>query len=157
MRTRSGSLYSSAGVEAAVGQKRKRSAAWSGQPAVAAEFCSGGGRRKRLARGPDFLDVLPDDLVLSILSKVAASASAPSDLLSVHLTYVVAFILLPPWFIITVINPILSVCPAIPSSCFNGLQTNASSPRTLAVMRGGTGAVCGSRLHGEIKAMKDDN
>ncbi|KAG2602985.1 F-box protein At1g67340-like [Panicum virgatum] len=56
-----------------------------GQSAVAGE-CAGGGQRKRLAGGPDYLDVLPDDLVLSILSKLAASASAPSDLLSVHLT-----------------------------------------------------------------------
>ncbi|KAL6613912.1 hypothetical protein ACP70R_036182 [Stipagrostis hirtigluma subsp. patula] len=85
MRTRSGSLYA-CGEEmfaAAVGQKRKRSAM--GQPAVAGE-CAGGGRRKRLAGGPDYLDNLPDDLVLSILAKLAASASAPSDLLSVHLT-----------------------------------------------------------------------
>ncbi|OEL36796.1 F-box protein [Dichanthelium oligosanthes] len=81
MRTRSGSLYSNNGGEVtAVGQKRKRSAASLGQSAVAGE------RRKRLAGGPDYLDVLPDDLVLSILSKLAASASAPSDLLSVHLT-----------------------------------------------------------------------
>ncbi|KAG2602997.1 hypothetical protein PVAP13_5KG740001 [Panicum virgatum] len=85
MRTRSGSLYSNNGGEAAVGQKRKRTASPMGQSAVAGE-CAGGGRRKRLARGPDYLDVLPDDLVLSILSKLAASASAPSDLVSVHLT-----------------------------------------------------------------------
>ncbi|XP_062229972.1 F-box protein At1g67340-like [Phragmites australis] len=84
MRTRRGSLYSSGGEVAAVaGQKRKRQSL--GQSAVAGE-CSGGGRRKRLAGGPDYLDELPDDLVLSILSKLAASASAPSDLLSVHLT-----------------------------------------------------------------------
>ncbi|CAO2172569.1 unnamed protein product [Urochloa humidicola] len=85
MRTRSGSLYCNGG-EVAVGQKRKRAASPSlGQSAVAGE-CAGGGRGKRLAGGPDYLDVLPDDLVLSILSKLAASASAPSDLLSVHLT-----------------------------------------------------------------------
>jgi hypothetical protein len=89
MRTRSGSLYSNNGGEVAVGQKRKRtSAAAFGQPDVAGD-CAGHGRRKRLAGGPDYLDFLPDDLVLSILSKLAASASAPSDLLSVHLTYVV--------------------------------------------------------------------
>jgi hypothetical protein len=89
MRTRSGSLYTGAGdlaAAVAVGQKRKRSSAWLGQSAVAVE-CPGG-RRKRLAGGPDYLDELPDDLVLSILSKVAASATAPSDLLSVHLAYV---------------------------------------------------------------------
>ncbi|CAO2181899.1 unnamed protein product [Urochloa humidicola] len=85
MRTRSGSLYTNNGGEVAVGQKRKRPASPAGQPAFAGE-CAGGGRRKRLAGGPDYLDVLPDDLVLSILSKLAASASAPSDLLSVHLT-----------------------------------------------------------------------
>jgi hypothetical protein len=87
MRTRSGSLYSNNGGEVSVGQKRKRTASPMGHSAVAGE-CAGGGRRKRLAGGPDYLDVLPDDLVLSILSKLAASASAPSDLLSVHLTYV---------------------------------------------------------------------
>ncbi|PAN26798.1 hypothetical protein PAHAL_5G039200 [Panicum hallii] len=85
MRTRSGSLYSNNGGEVSVGQKRKRTASPMGHSAVAGE-CAGGGRRKRLAGGPDYLDVLPDDLVLSILSKLAASASAPSDLLSVHLT-----------------------------------------------------------------------
>lgn len=86
MRTRSGSLYSKGSEAAAVGHKRKRSA-WSssGQSAVAGE-CAGGGRRKRLAGGPDYMDALPDDLVLFILSKLAATASAPSDLLSVHLT-----------------------------------------------------------------------
>uniref|UniRef100_A0A453GCH5 F-box domain-containing protein n=1 Tax=Aegilops tauschii subsp. strangulata TaxID=200361 RepID=A0A453GCH5_AEGTS len=60
------------------GQKRKRS------PAAAGEVC--GGRRKRQASGPDYLDGIPDDLVLSIFSKLAASANSPSDLLSVHLT-----------------------------------------------------------------------
>ncbi|KAI4995203.1 hypothetical protein ZWY2020_035106 [Hordeum vulgare] len=38
-------------------------------------------------RGPDYLDGIPDDLVLSIFSKLAASATSPSDLLSVYLTY----------------------------------------------------------------------
>ncbi|GJN16902.1 hypothetical protein PR202_gb03928 [Eleusine coracana subsp. coracana] len=92
MRTRSGSLYSSSAAAgysatAVMGKKRTRASpsAWSGQSAVAGE-CSGGRRRKRLAGGPDYLDELPDDLVLSILAKVAASATAPSDLLSVHLT-----------------------------------------------------------------------
>ncbi|XP_020188481.1 F-box protein At1g67340 [Aegilops tauschii subsp. strangulata] len=81
MRTRSGSLYTCGGVEPAApvaGQKRKRS------PAAAGEVC--GGRRKRQASGPDYLDGIPDDLVLSIFSKLAASANSPSDLLSVHLT-----------------------------------------------------------------------
>ncbi|WVZ67623.1 hypothetical protein U9M48_016675 [Paspalum notatum var. saurae] len=82
MRTRSGSRYSKAGEVAAVGQKRKRSSA----SAVAGECGGVGGRRKRLAGGPDYLEALPDDLVLFILSKLAASASSPSDLLSVHLT-----------------------------------------------------------------------
>ena len=67
-----------------MGQKRKRSSA----SAVAGECGGVGGRRKRLAGGPDYLEALPDDLVLFILSKLAASASSPSDLLSVHLTYV---------------------------------------------------------------------
>ncbi|KAI5013466.1 hypothetical protein ZWY2020_034578 [Hordeum vulgare] len=36
--------------------------------------------------GPDYLDGIPDDLVLSIFSKLAASGTSPSDLLSVYLT-----------------------------------------------------------------------
>lgn len=70
-----------------VGQKRKRSSL-PPQYATAGDCCGGGGgRRKRLAGGgPDYLDELPDDLVLAVLSKLAASASSPSDLLSVHLT-----------------------------------------------------------------------
>lgn len=88
MRTRSGSRYSNGGeVVALAGHKRKRAAS-----AVAGE-CACAGRRKRLAGGPDYLDALPDDLVLSILTKLAASSSAPSDLLSVHLTYVRPLIL----------------------------------------------------------------
>ena len=42
---------------------------------------------KRLDGDPDYLDGIPNDLVLSILSKLAASASSPADFLSVHLTY----------------------------------------------------------------------
>jgi len=81
MRTRSGSRYSNGGeVVALVGQKRKRS------PSAVAGECDCGGRRKRPAGEPDYLDALPDDLILSILSKLAAASSAPSDLLSVHLT-----------------------------------------------------------------------
>ena len=102
MRTRSGSRYSNGGeVAALVGQKRKRSAS-----AVAGE-CACDGRRKRLAGGPDYLDALPDDLVLSILTKLAAASSAPSDLLSVHLTYVRSHIL----------------CFVFNSSCFVGRRT----------------------------------
>uniref|UniRef100_A0A0D9V9M9 MYND-type domain-containing protein n=1 Tax=Leersia perrieri TaxID=77586 RepID=A0A0D9V9M9_9ORYZ len=91
MRTRSGSLYRIAGGEmaAVVGQKRKRSSSGSAAAAqYAGECCvGGGGRNKRVAGvGPDYLDELPDDLVLAVLSKLAASASSPSDLLSVHLT-----------------------------------------------------------------------
>ncbi|KAE8774483.1 F-box protein [Hordeum vulgare] len=37
-------------------------------------------------RGPNYLDGIPDDLVLSIFSKLAASGTSPSDLLSVYLT-----------------------------------------------------------------------
>ncbi|KAI5002821.1 hypothetical protein ZWY2020_027471 [Hordeum vulgare] len=76
MRTRSGSLYPCDPAAPVAGQKRKRS------PSAAADD----GCRKRLAGGPDYLDGIPDDLVLSIFSKLAASASSPSDLLSVHLT-----------------------------------------------------------------------
>jgi hypothetical protein len=92
MRTRSGSLYLGGGREHApvAGQKRKRSPA----AATAGECCVL--RVKRQAGGPDFLDGIPDDLVLTILSKVADTASSPADLLSVHLTYAAA----PPPFII---------------------------------------------------------
>ncbi|KAF7025448.1 hypothetical protein CFC21_037620 [Triticum aestivum] len=82
MGTRSGSLYTCGGTgepaAPVAGQKRKRS------PAAAGE--ASGVRRKRQATGPDYLDGIPDDLVLSIFSKLAASANSPSDLLSVHLT-----------------------------------------------------------------------
>jgi hypothetical protein len=86
MRTRSGSLYLGGGREHApvTGQKRKRSPA----AGAAGECCAA--RVKRQAGGPDFLDGIPDDLVLTILSKVAATASSPADLLSVHLTYAAA-------------------------------------------------------------------
>jgi hypothetical protein len=119
MRTRSGSRYSNGGeVVALVGQKRKRSAL-----AVAGE-CACGGRRKRLAGGPDYLDALPDDLVLSILTKLAASSSAPSDLLSVHLTYVRPLILR------FVINFLCSI-----------RRRTQPLPRAIPGMRGGVGAV----------------
>lgn len=39
----------------------------------------------------DFLDVLPDDLVLSILSKLSSSATCPSDFTNVLLTYASLF------------------------------------------------------------------
>ncbi|XP_020083737.1 F-box protein At1g67340-like [Ananas comosus] len=38
------------------------------------------------AAGTDYFDALPDDLVLSVLSKLSSSASSPSDLISVALT-----------------------------------------------------------------------
>ncbi|XP_073000559.1 F-box protein At1g67340-like [Typha latifolia] len=50
------------------------------------------GRRKRLrssreaSPAPDFFDGLPDDLVLSILSRLSSSAASPSDLISILLT-----------------------------------------------------------------------
>lgn len=109
-----------------VGQKRKRSAPAAG--AVAGECACAGGRRKRLAGGPDYLDALPDDLVLSILTKLAASSSAPSDLLSVHLTYVRPSVRSS--FVSFVIN----------SSCFIARLTLSHS-RARDGMRGGVGAV----------------
>jgi hypothetical protein len=82
MRTRSGSLYLGGREQAypVAGHKRKRS------PAAGAGECYTR-PLKRQAGGPDYLDGIPDDIVLSIFSKLAASASSPSDLLSVHLTY----------------------------------------------------------------------
>ncbi|KAJ8459769.1 hypothetical protein OPV22_032695 [Ensete ventricosum] len=48
-----------------------------------------GGRmaeERAAAEWPDLFDTLPDDLVVSILSKLSASAAAPSDLASVRIT-----------------------------------------------------------------------
>jgi hypothetical protein len=127
MRTRSGSLYRSGGgggETAMVGQKRKRSSL-PPQYATAGDCCGGGGRRKRLAGGgPDYLDELPDDLVLAVLSKLAASASSPSDLLSVHLTYARRLL----------VSIDFAFARKTPSSSFE-LQTSPSAPLN-AVERG---------------------
>lgn len=42
-----------------------------------------GGKRPRAAENGDFFDGLPDELVISILSKLSASAERPSDLIAV--------------------------------------------------------------------------
>ena len=101
-----------------MGQKRKRTASPMGQSAFAGE-CAGGARSKRLAGGPDYLDALPDDLVLSILSKLAASALAPSDLLSVHLTYVSLLLLL---LIDPLRSPMRRETPRVSSDCKRSLS-----------------------------------
>lgn len=46
---------------------------------------------KRRRGGVDLFDALPDELVLSILSKLSASARCPSDFINVLLTYVALF------------------------------------------------------------------
>lgn len=38
---------------------------------------------------PDLFDGLPDDLIISILSKISGSAASPSNFVSVKMTYVV--------------------------------------------------------------------
>lgn len=40
------------------------------------------------AAGPDLFDSLPDDLVISILTKLSSSATCPSDFINVLITYV---------------------------------------------------------------------
>lgn len=46
-----------------------------------------GGKRPRAAESGDFFDGLPDELVISILSKLSASAERPSDLIAVLAVY----------------------------------------------------------------------
>ncbi|OWM89764.1 F-box protein At1g67340-like [Punica granatum] len=81
MRTRKGLCYPMVGAIGAgcSGLKRKRAAADSA-PAIA------GSRRRLPVDNPDMFDSLPDDLVLTILSKLCATASCPSDFTSVLLT-----------------------------------------------------------------------
>lgn len=49
-------------------------------------------KRRRLSPGiagkRDFFDVLPDDLVISILSKLSSTAACPSDFANVLIVYV---------------------------------------------------------------------
>uniref|UniRef100_A0ACD5XDD7 Uncharacterized protein n=1 Tax=Avena sativa TaxID=4498 RepID=A0ACD5XDD7_AVESA len=87
MKTRSGSVYVAGRDEQApvAGQKRKRSPAASPGAAGDDDECYAG-LLKRQAVGPDYLDGIPDDIVLSIFSKLAETASSPADLLAVHLT-----------------------------------------------------------------------
>ena len=80
MRTRRGTCYS---CHAAAGdgpeahrRKRRRTAAAEGSPPPAASGCG-------------MFEELPDDLVVSILRDVAASAGSPADLAGAMLTYVV--------------------------------------------------------------------
>ena len=79
MRTRRGACYS---CHAAAGdgpeahrRKRRRTAAAEGSPPPAAGGCG-------------MFEELPDDLVVSILRDVAASAGSPADLAGAMLTYV---------------------------------------------------------------------
>ncbi|KAI6692180.1 hypothetical protein NL676_019890 [Syzygium grande] len=103
MRTRRGMCY----PESELCSQKKRSATAKATSVVKRRRrdsipCGGGGgedmasfgrkRRRPSPRagggggGRDFFDGLPDDLVLSVLGKVAASASSPPDLISVLLT-----------------------------------------------------------------------
>lgn len=53
-------------------------------------FCR---KRQRLSPGKsDFFESLPDDLVISILSKLSSSARCPSDFINVLLTYVIVLL-----------------------------------------------------------------
>ncbi|XP_019150287.1 PREDICTED: F-box protein At1g67340-like [Ipomoea nil] len=77
MRTRSGFCYtnrekrSKEYCAAAAGERRKRSKIWSDN---------------NVGKSPDLFDSLPDDLVLSILSKLSSAAECPADFISVLLT-----------------------------------------------------------------------
>ena len=42
--------------------------------------------------GPDLFDSLPDDLVISILTKLSSTARCPSDFINVLMTYVLFFL-----------------------------------------------------------------
>jgi len=47
-------------------------------------------RHKRMPQNTshDFFELLPDDIVLSILGKLSSTANSPSDFISVLITYV---------------------------------------------------------------------
>lgn len=65
-------------------------------------------RRKRKRISPDvpsdsdLFDALPDDLVIYILCKLSSTATCPSDLINVLITYAVLF--LPPPFLVSVFH-----------------------------------------------------
>lgn len=91
MRTRGGLCYPAVlgAVDAAcLERKRKRKrAAGDSAPEGGERAVRGSGRRRRVvAKESDLFDILPDDLVLCILSKLSATASCPSDFISVLLT-----------------------------------------------------------------------
>lgn len=46
--------------------------------------------RSTLAEKPDLFEELPDDLVVFVLGKLSASASHPSDIVSILVTYAYA-------------------------------------------------------------------
>jgi hypothetical protein len=90
MKTRRGACYSCHAAAAATApgegpeaqrRKRRRTAAAEGSPAAA-------GTPGVRPVGRDMFEELPDDLVVSILRDVAASASSPADLAGAMLTYV---------------------------------------------------------------------
>jgi hypothetical protein len=84
MRTRRGACYSPASCQDGR-RKRRRIAGGGGEGSAAAAAAVAGG-----AEGPanDMFEELPDDLVVSILADVAASARSPGDLAGAMLTYV---------------------------------------------------------------------
>lgn len=88
MRTRRGSFYQTGeGVRSEMGAATLRRRRWRRRREEEEEE-TGFSRCKRRRRGIDLFDALPDDIVLSILSKLSASARRPSDFISVLLTYV---------------------------------------------------------------------
>uniref|UniRef100_I1P635 At2g35280-like TPR domain-containing protein n=3 Tax=Oryza glaberrima TaxID=4538 RepID=I1P635_ORYGL len=82
MRTRRGACYSPASCQDGR-RKRRRIAGGGGEGSAAAAAAVAGG-----AEGPanDMFEELPDDLVVSILADVAASARSPGDLAGAMLT-----------------------------------------------------------------------
>ncbi|KAI6686693.1 hypothetical protein NL676_032606 [Syzygium grande] len=82
MRTRRGAWYSPPDACSEEGAAAKRPRDVAGDQAGCCR------RRQRLSSGGgcDAFDALPDDLLICILSKLSASASSPSDLISASLT-----------------------------------------------------------------------
>lgn len=87
MRTRRGLCYPRVfgAVDSTCSEKKRVAGDYTQQGGEQA-VPSRGRRRRILAEGPNLFDKLPDDLVLCVLSKLSATASCPSDFISVLLT-----------------------------------------------------------------------
>lgn len=87
MRTRRGLCHPRAvGAVDSAFSGRKRAGGDSIQKVGEQAVSSRGRRRRMMAEESDLFYTLPDDLVVCILSKLSATASCPSDFISVLLT-----------------------------------------------------------------------